>query len=90
MKKIAQGRERRRNRQLDAAQRQAESTAKHLAQSEKQLALYHQELKRTTGREMADKQQIIERATERVKRLSTRLLEDQNRLQQLKQGNYPL
>jgi hypothetical protein len=87
MKKIAQGRERRRDRQLEAAERQAESTSKLLTSAQKQLGLLKTE--KSLPHEQAVRQQSIERWTARVERLTSKLAEDQNRLQQLKSGNYP-
>jgi hypothetical protein len=87
MKKIAQGRERRRDRQLEAAERQAESTGKLLTNAQKRLATLKAE--KGLPNEQAVRQQGIDRWTARVERLTSKLAEDQNRLQQLKSGNYP-
>jgi len=80
MKKIAQGRARRRDRQLEAAERQAVSTEKRLKHAEEQLALRKSEKAHPS----------IDRCKASVAALSERLALDQHRLQQLKQGNYPL
>lgn len=89
MKKIAQGRERRKNRQLDAAERELVAAQTRLKTAQQTLALREKEAKHAKGAELLDLQRGIESWKASIERGTLRLQKAEERLSNLRAGNYP-
>lgn len=88
MKKVAQGKERRRERQLDAAEREVDAADLRRMSVQGTLDLRMQEIKHAQGLQLLELRDSVQYWTDQLRLSEERLTKAQERLNQLKAGSF--